>query len=199
MKEKQKRLKPEERKAQIVETTKNLILENGLSWASSLRIAKAIGVNQSALYHHFKSKREILLETLSSILTEILQEMMPPRTNEDINEYIRKAARTFYYMTKDDPRQSRLLIEYLCAPPTENLREEVQMIFSGLITNAEALLKEGIAKGDFREDFDSNIIAWVFVSFSTAFSIGSMLEVPKFPSEEQALNAIDIILEAIKK
>lgn len=194
-----RRFKSDARQPQIIEITKNLILENGLSWASSLRIAKALGIRQSGLYNHYNNKREILLATLSSIINEILQKINPPRSNENMENYIREAAQTFYNIIMTDPRQARLLIEYLCAPPTENMREEIQLIFSGLIDNAEVLIKEGIAKGNFKENLDVNLLAWVFVSFSIAFSVGAMLEVPKMPSEERAVSAVDLILQAIKK
>ncbi len=197
--EKKRRFKPEVRKAQIIEATKNLILENGLSWASSLRIAKALGISQAALYHHFKNKREILLETLSSIINDIVFKTVTSRSKDDIEDYIHEAARTFYDTTLADPRQSRLLIEYLCAPPTENLRDEVQVVFSGLLDVAEEFVREGIEKKRFNQDLDRSVIAWIFVSFAIAFSIGTMLEVPKLLSKEQALSAIDVILQAIKR
>lgn len=194
-----KRFKPEVRQQQIIEATKNLILENGLSWASSLRIAEALGIRQSGLYNHFSNKREILVATLSSIIGDLLQKITPPRSNEDMGDYVRDAARTFYDMIIADPRQARLLIEYLCAPPTENMRNEIKLIFTGLIDNAEVLINEGIAKGNFKGNLDINLLAWVFVSFSIAFSVGAMLEVPNMPSEERAVSAVDLILQAIKK
>ena len=223
--EKKRRFKPDVRKAQIIEATKELILENGLAWASSLRISKALGISQAALYHHFSSKREILLATLSSIIDDIVTKTTRSRPGEeihgnepqgkpgkhydaasggefdpqDIEGYIHEAAHTFYYLTIANPRQSRLLVEYLCAPPTENMREELQMIFSGLIDTAEEIVQKGIAQGRFREDLDLSGIAWIFISLAITLSVGSMLEVPKFLSEEQALNAIDLILRAIRR
>jgi AcrR family transcriptional regulator len=197
--EKKRRYKPAVRKAQIIETTKELILENGLGWASSLRIAKALGISQAALYHHFTNKREILLATLSSIVQDIVVETMATRTDGDIEDYIHKAARTFYDVTIADPRQSRLLVEFLCAPPTETMREEVQTIFSNLITMTEELMREGIVSGRFKADLDVSAMAWVFVSLAVTFSIGTMLEVPQLLSKKQALSAIDVILRAIKK
>ncbi len=108
MKEKKRRFsnrfKPEVRQQQIIEETKNLILENGLSWASSLRIAEALGIRQSALYNHFNSKHDILLATRSSIIKEIICKINPSRSNENMEDYIREAARTFYDLTIADPR-----------------------------------------------------------------------------------------------
>ncbi len=79
------------------------------------------------------------------------------------------------------------------------MREEIQRIFSWLIDNAEVLIKEGISKGNFKEDLDVNILAWIFVAFSIIFSIGAMLDVPNIPSEERALSAVDFVLKAMKK
>ncbi len=196
---KKRRFKPEERRAQIIEATKELILENGLAWASSLRIAKALGISQQALYHHFKNKREILLATLSSIINEIILRTTISPDKKDIEAYIHEAARMFHEMTIADPRQSRLMVEYLCAPPTENMREEVQGIFSSLLHVSEEIVREGMDQGLFQKDLNVRVIAWIFISFATAFSIGTMLEVPQSLSEEEALEAIDVILRAIKK
>lgn len=197
--EKKRRFKPEIRRTQIIETTKKLILENGLTWASSLRIAKAMGVSQQALYHPFKNKREILLATLSSITDEIVQKTMTPPQSDNIDDFIREAARTFYRMTIADPRQSRLLFEYLCAPPTEEMREEVEIIFSNMFDIAEAFVKKGIEQRRFSDDLEADIIAWIFGSLGIALNIGAILQTSKFLSEEKALRAVDVILRAITK
>jgi TetR/AcrR family fatty acid metabolism transcriptional regulator len=199
-KEKKLRFKPEERRTQIIETTKELILENGLPWASSLRIAKALEISQQALYHPFKNKHEILLATLSSVMNDIIQTTITkPPENQHVDEFLREATRRFYKMTIADPRQSRLLFEYLCAPPTEDLRDEIKDIFTSILEIGEHLVQEGIAQGIFREDLDITVMSWIFCSLAIAANIGMILETPKFLSEEQALNAINIVLGAIKK
>ncbi|MGV6860687.1 MAG: TetR/AcrR family transcriptional regulator [Putridiphycobacter sp.] len=44
----------------ILETTLNLIAKNGLSGSPMSQIAKASGVATGTIYHHFKSKEEII-------------------------------------------------------------------------------------------------------------------------------------------
>jgi len=68
-----------------------------------------------------------------------------------------------------------------------------------LIDVAEDFVREGIEKKRFNQDLDRSVIAWIFVSFAIAFSIGTMLEVPKLLTKQQALSAIDVILQAIKR
>ncbi|MEN6474731.1 MAG: TetR/AcrR family transcriptional regulator [Syntrophaceae bacterium] len=196
---KKKRFKPEIRRAQIVEATKELILERGLAWASVIRISKALGISQATLYYHFKSRREILLETLSSIVNESILKVLPVRPAENAEDFIRQAARSVYELTLADPRLSRLIFEFVCAPPTEDLREEIQLIFSSSIGMIEEAVRQGIREGLFKDDLDVTVVAWEIASLGIALNIGIMVEMPNFLSMEQALSAVERILQAIKR
>lgn len=197
--DKKRRFKPEIRRAQIVEATKELILERGLAWASVIRISKALGISQATLYYHFKSRREILLETLSSIVNESILKVLPVRPTENAEEFIRLAARSVYELTLADPRLSRLIFEFVCAPPTEDLREEIQLIFSSSIGMIEEAVRQGIREGLFKDDLDVTVVAWEIASLGIALNIGIMVEMPNFLSMEQALSAVERILQTIKK
>lgn len=199
MKEKKRRFKPDVRKAQIIEATKELILENGLAWASVIRISNALGISQATLYYHFKSRREILLETLSSIVNESILKVMTSRPAENAEDFIRLAARAVYELTLADPRQSRLMFEFVCAPPTEDMREEMRMIITSSVSLVEAAIREGIHEGRFRDDLDVNVVAWEITSLGLALNMGIMLEIPSFLTMDQALSAVDRILISIRK
>jgi len=198
VKEKRRRFKPDERKAQIIKVTKDLILENGLAWASSLRIAKTLGISQAALYHHFSSRREILAVTLSSIMTEMIQKTLSAPFHDNFGDYIMDAASMFYEMTLGEPRLSRLLFEFFCAPPKENMVDESRVIFSSWFDMIEALIRGGIEHGDFRDDIDITVVAWMIASLGLGLQIGVKLEMPKFLTKEQALSAVEVTLRAIK-
>jgi len=197
--ERKRRFKPEIRRAQIIEATKELILENGLAWASVIRISKALGISQATLYYHFKSRREILLATLSSIVNESILKIISSRQAGNAEDFIRFAARSVYELTLADPRLSRLIFEFVCAPPTEELREEIQLIFSSSIGMIEEAVRQGIREGLFAEDLDVTVVAWEIASLGIALNIGIMLEMPNFLSMEQALSAVERILQTIKK
>lgn len=198
MKDKKKRLKPDVRKAQIIQATKELILENGLAWASSLRIAKSLGISQAALYHHFSNRREILAETLSSIMNEMIQKTLSAPFHENFGDYIMNAATTFYEMTLGEPRLSSLLFEFFCAPPKENMVDESRVIFSDWLNMIEGLIRGGIEHGDFRDDIDIKVVAWMIASLGLGLQIGVKLEMPQFLDKEQALSAVKVALLAIK-
>ena len=198
VKDKKKRLKPDVRKAQIIQVTKELILENGLAWASSLRIAKSLGISQAALYHHFSNRREILVETLSSIMNEMIQKTLSASLDGNWGDYIINAATMFYEMTLGEPRLSRLLFEFFCAPPKENMIDESRVIFSDWLNMIENLVRGGVEHGDFRDDIDINVVAWMIASLGLGLQIGVKLEMPQFLTKEQALSAVKVTLMAIK-
>jgi AcrR family transcriptional regulator len=194
--EKKRRFKPEVRRQQIIEATKELILENGLTGSSSLRIAAALGINQSTLYYYFKSRREILAATLSSIMEEIIQKAS--LSNEYSEEQFENAALTFYEMIQNDPRNARLLLEFLCAPSSEQMFQEVQGISSLFIENVNEIIKNGIGNGLFQKDIDSMIFAWMITSLGLGLSMGVKLELPQFPSKEQAIKVVTLLIKAMR-
>lgn len=194
-----RRYKPDIRKSQIIEATKGLIIENGLAWASVIRIAEASGISQATLYYHFKSRREILLATLSSIVNDGIARVMESTHADHAEDIIRHAARAVYEISIADPKQSRLFFEFICAPPTENLREEMQTIFSSSIGLIEEAVRQGIQEGCFKEALDVAVVAWEIASLGIALNIGVMLEMPNFLGLDQALSAVNNILLTIRK
>ena len=195
--ERKKRYKPEARKAQIIEVTKDLIFKNGLAWASVIRISETLGTSQATLYYHFKNRREILLATFESVLEDVGKSLLVDV--ENAWDFILGSAQTLYEQTIDNPRQARLFFEFLCAPPTENMREEVQKQISGIVRIFEKALRRGIMQGLFLEDIDVKLVAWEILSLGLTVNISSMLEMPDFISMDQAMRAVIGILESIKK
>ena len=197
MREKQRRYKPEVRKAQIVEVTKQLIIERGLEGATVLRIAEALGISQATLYYHFKNRREILLDTLKSVMDEITAHL--PSDMDDVVEFIQTFSAMVFQQTRKNPQQARLLFELLSAPPDEGMHDEIQKQITNLHAIFEIAIQKGVQQGLFREDTDTMLIAWELMSFGIATFLGSMLELPKFISLEQGLSSINRALDSIRK
>lgn len=193
---KRERLKPEVRKAQIIEVTKQLILEKGLAWATVRRISKALNIRHTTLYYHFKNRREILLETFKSVMDEIVQ----PFTEDfdDVLNFLHKSSTSIYEQAIRNPKLGRLFLELLCAPPEEIMRDEAQKQLSGLHSIFVAIIEKGINQGIFRKDADAVQVGWEMMSFGITMFVVSMLEMPNFISLEQGLRSVDRMLDSIK-
>jgi len=197
VRERKRRFKPEVRKAQIIEVTRQLILENGLDGATVLNIAKALNISQATLYYHFKNRREILLDTFKGSIEEIMKSL--PSQMDDAAQFLRTFSRAVYQQTIRRPERARLFFELLSAPPDVDMREEIQKQISGLHAIFEIAIKKGIQQGIFRDDIDVKLIGWELMSFGITTCVGSMLELPNFISLEQGMQSIDRILDYITR
>jgi AcrR family transcriptional regulator len=195
--EKKRRFKPDVRKFQIIEVTKQLILEKGLAWATVMRIADALNISHTTLYYHFKNRREILLETFKSVMDEIVGSFTGDM--DDVMDFFHKSAITIYEQARKNPKLGRLFLELLCAPPEEIIYDEAQKQLSGLHSIVVAAIQKGIRQGIFREDTDAIMVGWQLMSFEIVTFLGSMLELPNFITMEQGLQSVELILESIKK
>lgn len=196
MTERKRRFKPEMRKAQIIEVTKQLIIEKGLAWASVYRIAETLNITQATLYYHYKNRREILMETLKSVIDEIAQSISVDM--DDVEEFIRQFSSNLYRETTNDPARARLFFELLCAPPDEDMREEIQKQLSGLHGILELAIQKGIQQGIFRADINAKLIGWVLMSYGITTFIGIMLDMPNFISLEEGMQSVEYTLETIR-
>ena len=196
MDKKRERLKPEVRKAQIIEVTKQLILEKGLAWATVRRISKALNIRHTTLYYHFKNRREILLETFKSVMDEVLGSFTENR--DDVFDFFHKSSVTIYEQAQKNPNLGRLFLELLCAPPEEIIYDEAQIQLSGLHNIFVSIIQGGVNQGIFRQDTDVMMVGWQLMSFELATFLGGMLQVPNFITLEQGLRSVDLILNSIK-
>ena len=196
MKKRRERLKPEVRKAQIINVTRELILEKGLSYATVSRISEVLNISHTTLYYHFKNRREILLETFKAVMEEIAQPLN--LDTDDVYDFIHISATAFFEQSRKNPKLGRLFLELLCAPPEEIIYDEAQIQLSSLHNIYVSLIQKGIDQGIFREDTDVMLAGWQLMSFLLATFLGGMLELPNFISLEQGLRSVDLILDSLK-
>jgi len=73
MDEKPKRPRSNNRREQILNETINLIMQNGLSGATMIRIAEKVGISQPAIYRHFKNRKEIMLASVNASFLQLAE------------------------------------------------------------------------------------------------------------------------------
>lgn len=78
--ESSKRLPPEARREQIVQSALQVFIEKGYSATTTAELAKAAGISEVTLFRHFKSKQEIFLAGVEPILFDSLIHE-PPQLN----------------------------------------------------------------------------------------------------------------------
>lgn len=181
------------------QNTKDLILEKALDFfstsgyagASIRQIAKAVGVRESAIYNHFKSKEEIFLAILSkykskSISKNILSDDLLEDLSDPKKFLLHFSNRLIEYWNLPDERKFiRLLLmeqftkvgahELSVADYLVELRSICKMIFGEMI-------KAGILKISNSEILTEEFIAPLFILRTEKMSsdeIGSLKEILK--------------------
>jgi len=70
----------------ILEKSLDFFSSNGYASASIRQIAKAVGIRESAIYNHFKSKEEIFLEILSNYKSKnVIKEILTDKLLDDLS------------------------------------------------------------------------------------------------------------------
>ncbi len=134
----------------ILEEAAKLFTERGYEATSVQDIALALGLSKAALYHHFRSKEEVLYEisllALRGLLKEGERALAEPEAKQALLRFMEGHARFFednypFFVTMLQGIKS-LSPERRAA--TVALRDQHE-------ANLRAILRRGIEEGDFRE------------------------------------------------
>ena len=158
----------EERKNEILDVAEQLFAEKGFDNASTNDIIKEIGIARGTLYHHFKSKEEIL----DAIVDRI--------TNTGV------ARAKFIVSQKEVPLQERLtgailalnisgeveeeVFEQIHKPQNALLHQKMQEhLLSGVVPIITQLIEEGNETGLFNSKYPAEAAEMIMVYSSVAF------------------------------
>lgn len=147
---------PEITEARILDAAQRLFLEKGYEQTTIQDIVAALGdLTKGAVYHHFKSKEEIL----SAVCDRMFFENNPfekVRERKDLNglEKLREVIR----LNQADTARTRLTVQSI--PVSQNPRLLVEMITSNrkvLTPHFQTLIEEGIRDGSIHTDYAKEI------------------------------------------
>jgi len=150
-------------RAQIMLTAKRLFIQHGYHGLAMRQISEALGVSKAALYYHFKDKEELFLAILEAYLDEmeaaldgILAEPV------DCTEKIRH----FIAFVLAQPTDQRAIIR-LASQEMGQLADKSRRAFDKIyrlkfIGKIEAILKDGMARGEFRS-LQPEVATWTLL------------------------------------
>jgi TetR/AcrR family transcriptional regulator len=167
---------PEESRAAILRAAAHEFAEHGVDGARTDAIAHAARVNKALLYYYFKDKETLYGEVLDAAFSglkekalHVLDSAAPPR--EKILQYV---GAYFDYIASNRLYPRLMQREMMRAREGESqhidkiVRNHIQPIF----TRVSEVLREGIARGEFREvnpaHFVPSMVAMIVFYFSSA-------------------------------
>jgi len=134
----------------IVRTAERLFAQRGFASTGMRAIAKAAQVSIGAIYHHFKSKEDILeriirdeLDRRRQALAELKAAGLP------LKDQIQKIVEMHFALLKDKRNSARLFFRERF-DPSPSLRARIQDLYDEVANFIADVLGEGIAAGEIR-------------------------------------------------
>jgi len=198
MKEKteKKRIPSAERKEQIIAGAMSLIFEKGISGMTMAGIAQKVGISEPALYRHFENRREILLATLERVSRLLIGSYIVK--DGDVLQSIRLTSETLYQSLMNHPEAAKVLFEFICSSPAEDLRGNLKDLILNIINLAQALLGEGARQGVLKNDMDVSLKAWEMFSLAFTLSFASLMGLENVLTRDKAMAAIENFIGSIE-
>ena len=112
-------MKISKRKAEIIEKATDLFYSHGFVKASIRDIVKAVGINNSTIYNHFKNKDEILYDILDDIGSVLLKELRAGiEAHEDSVECLREMVFRQVCLMREKRKEIKIYMEEQYQLPT---------------------------------------------------------------------------------
>ncbi|MBL7906124.1 MAG: TetR/AcrR family transcriptional regulator [Bacteroidales bacterium] len=178
------KLSTEIRKEQIKEAVLEIIYQDGISKFTTKRLAERIGISEAAIFRHFASKKEIFIEILSDVDSQLLSEMSRiEHENASADVRLHKiVCRTIHYIIKNKG-VSVLMLSEIAENNHPEIRDKVQCIFSGQRKIVERVADEGIQKGELSNATDPKAISLLYMGIPVAIHIELLLNKTEFFEE----------------
>jgi AcrR family transcriptional regulator len=191
---------PEQRREEIFEAALCCFNSNGYYQTSIDEIAAQAGISKGGIYHHFKSKKELVIELFRNRVNryfEYLTEQVRGAADaaQGLNVLVEKSGEIFH----EHESVLRFCLEFVAMSSREpEFREEVAAMYRHRVATVSALIQEGIRTGIFKQ-VDSEGVARALYFLSMGFFLSYFTVPMDFDLQQQhRLNLTTIIDGLIK-
>lgn len=151
------RLKPDERIAELIATSRELLAEVGYERFLPAEVARRCGVSEATVYRYFPTKRELLVRVAEEWLDEVLGVEPVAAEYATTYERLRFVVGHALEVVRKEPALTRFIFNELRPEPgfrssvVYQLNRRVSLLVS-------QVLRDAIARGDFRDDVSVELL-----------------------------------------
>ncbi|MFE9686700.1 TetR/AcrR family transcriptional regulator [Streptomyces sp. NPDC006285] len=134
--------------------------EHGFHGTSLQEVAEAAGISKAAIYHHFRTKDEILVEILRTLMDRVLDRHRDRHRNDDrpALEMLRGMIGDLMEVVEQHPAHLRVVLEQVRHLPAD-LQDELAEGRRRFQTEIRDILEIGTATGEFTVEDDPSLVA----------------------------------------
>ncbi|RAR44565.1 TetR/AcrR family transcriptional regulator [Paenibacillus sp. MDMC362] len=160
--------KAEERRNEILDAADGLFAQKGFDGTSTNDILEKVGIARGTLYHHFKSKEDImdaLIDRYSDGLLDAAQVIAADKTIPVVERVIRVVM-----ALNLSGGSSKEIMEHIHKPQNALMHQKIQkVIINGVPPILTGIIREGIEQGMFSTPFPYECMEMVVIYANTVF------------------------------
>jgi len=163
---------PESRKADIITSALRIIDRSGIKSLTIAHLAQEVGFVESALYRHFKSKRDLILFILDSIQQEARNHFAEVEEQaKDSLEALKRILHLHLNFLEEYPGIFKVIYSDEIHLGDEELLNKVNQLISEIVGFLKKIIQKAVNEKKLRADLDVTVAAMHFLGLIyTAFS-----------------------------
>ncbi|MBE9535833.1 MAG: TetR/AcrR family transcriptional regulator [Proteobacteria bacterium] len=176
----------EERKEEIIRKTLELAADKGVTRLTTQAIADRVGIAQSTIFKHFKTRDAILgaaIKWISSQIFSLLEQTS--KESSSPRERLHHLINRHLTLVSKHKGLPRLLFSDRLHLESPHLKKAVQQVMSTYMKRVSEIIREGIEEGQFRNDADPEETARCFVALLQGLIVRWSIFDFSFPIEKE--------------
>ena len=171
------------RRQQIVDIIRNIISSKGIEYVTISEIAARIGTSKTAIYRHFKSKRDILSLLIDNIEETLMEALDKAIVSEDPVQNLKNILLAHLTYARERRETSFIVIMGVMQFSDAIIRKKISQLIEKYLRKIEKILTSAIKLGLIKKDINPRISAIAFLgliqSTVTVWSYKNFNFVPK--------------------
>ena len=153
-----------ERQQEIIDKSIRILATKGIQGLTIKNLSHEIGISEPAIYRHFESKTDILIEilrnfeTMTQTISQELAELDLPSLRK-LEMFFSRIIEIFI----ESPYSISVIFSEEYFKGDEALKEHIIKIMNNNEKNVEKIIREGQEKGELRNDIDSHSLTIILL------------------------------------
>jgi len=188
------------KKNKILDAALQIFVKKGYSETRMDDIVNMSGMSKGAIYHHYKSKRELFLD-----LINFWEEFCFPNIfdkkykNKSASSKLREIVKDVVHTFKDKKYVFLAELEiWSLSNHDEDVRAKTKKLYTNLINLFSSIIKDGISQGEFKK-LNVNIAALSIMTSLQGVIWFSIFEKSELSAEEYLTEVMEFIIIGFKK
>lgn len=180
----------QERKNEILDAAERLFAQKGYDGTSTNDILTAVGIARGTLYHHFKSKEEIMDALIDRINTRLIEGARKISMDQSIPVIERLIRVIMALNISNGGASSEAVMEHIHKPQNALMHQKIQKVIINDVTPILAdIIREGIEQGLFDTPYPYECMEMLVAYASAVFDEDTVSM-----TEEQFLTRVQALL-----